>query len=291
MSVTADPKTISSSDLWLRAIATAQGSERWAKFCELVPNAKTATDREGLLNIMNQVHNDAATLGDSKIERVRNLGAKVAQVVTAIKDVGAAVTALNPYASLAWSGVQFLLGAALANHEAKQLCKDTLPRLVCLISRYQTFEEVYKIDSAAADKSMGQLEDQIVEFYALLLQCLMVTVLYTNSKWKKVVMAVRGVANNALQAMLNDLRQTESEIDRLRAIVDREMASSSFQDIFDELSDLQKSLRSLELDMGKVSQALDTITIFVEERKRQDILDWISKYEYMNSHENQSTST
>lgn len=64
---------------------------------------------------------------------VRDVPDKAVDVLAVLKDVAAAATWLNAYASVAWGGLQFFVQAAVTHKEVADLCWDELPLAECML--------------------------------------------------------------------------------------------------------------------------------------------------------------
>jgi hypothetical protein len=278
------PTTLSSSELWGRAMEQVRGTDDWKLFCKLIPTTTAVHTPEDIALIVADSRDKAEKLKNGRTDLVQNVCTQIFSIMTKVKDLGAAAAALNPYASVAWSGVQFLLAAALADHEAKQLCWENLPRITYLISRYQTFEEVYSLEHTKAMTSVRLLEDALVKLYILLLRYQMAIIIYCGSRWQRFKTAFNGVAAGAVQQTLAEIRSQESEIAETRIIIDREATNSSFQKLYDGFEELKSTMMSLESILAISTRALVELSSIVEDTERERILNWISQFKYENSH-------
>ena len=147
------PASVASSTIWSRAFQEVEQSEIWSKYCTIVGRNQlwnSADPDQGNQQISAQQISEISLIvtklqEDKKItqnQSLRSFVDKSVAFVIAIKDAGSAIAALNPYASLGWSVLQFLLSAATASHAVRKECYETLPRVLDWTTRYQMFEQV-----------------------------------------------------------------------------------------------------------------------------------------------------
>ena len=67
----------------------------------------------------------------------------------AVGDLGTAVTALNPYAALAWGTIQFLITTALNASSVGKRFWENIRDMAIFVAKYQTCETVYSSTQAA----------------------------------------------------------------------------------------------------------------------------------------------
>jgi len=176
---------IRSSTLWDEAFTEIQNLERWSLFLEITEkkHIKNVNDPEVIAQILQDVQKQAEASRNGRFRLLRKSCSGLLDVLKQIKDVGAAAAALNPYASLAWTGVSFLIQAAVNNRDVEQLCWDELPRIVILVSRHQTVEDLYEAEQASTE-AQKLLRDALIKLYTAMLEYQIEVVILQAQKWR-----------------------------------------------------------------------------------------------------------
>ena len=271
-------------------MARVKSLERWGLYRSILTskasshNISIGTDHGQLLQLLEDIQAKAESSQRGRFRALKDVSLKIIQLLSTVKDAGGAVAALNPYASLAWSSIQFLLQAATTNHEIEQLCWTELPRLTSLISRYQTIEEVYILPSGSR-KSQRFLEDALVGLYESLLLYQVEAVIFAGSRMERFKAAFKGVEDSTLQHTLDTIRDQEAGVAMNLAVVGREIDSGHFQRLETVNQALQDAVSSLEDMVQQSSLDINEIASFVEEERYSQIISWISGYMFGTSHQ------
>jgi hypothetical protein len=224
---------------------------------------------------------------------IRDVLSNVLDALSVIKDVGASLTSLNPYASLAWGGLQFFVQAAVNNKEIAALCWDELPRMLRLMSQYQTFENLYDIPKL--EKTRIHLEDALVQLFSAILRYQVVIVKYASSRTDRFKAAFQDRLASIPRRVLDDIKQYEDEVVKMQGFADREITDTHFQYLTEASNANSERLRKISLDLRQYflkAQEFDTKTVSyiesistsLETTRKDTILAWISTIAYRNVH-------
>ncbi|KAN0098289.1 hypothetical protein V8E51_013952 [Hyaloscypha variabilis] len=283
---------ISTTLLWNTAIDKVKTTEQWKRYTEIIEkkltrstsSIKTPNDIQSTAEeIRDTLENSRLTLRLAKKRIVvREVLDNIVSFIATINDVGAAVTSLNPYASTAWGGIQFIVQAAVTGHNVRELCWQSLPRMLDLTCRYQTFEELYQ-GRPDHPQSATIVKGQLLQLYGLILEYHMAVVIYVGSKRELLKVAFLG-SSNKVQAFLDDIKDKELNLQKTQLLADREIGDAQFKTtvrLSENLQALVVGLRGLTHD-SKFN--IDKICQELEFDRRSKILDWISPIEYETTH-------
>jgi ankyrin repeat protein len=310
---------ISSKYLWEKAAEALRADKEWEPYRKIlreknlpVPGELANTDIQSTAAATNPSdmpasitaaaeevkvfyeHNRHVKIGD-KIFMVGEACDKVIAGLSAIKDLGAAATRLNPYASTAWGVIQFVIQVFINRRETLELCWAELPRITRLVSRYQTFEILYQ---QVIPISKVILEESLIDLYKSLLKYQIVIVIYTASKTARFEAVVKDKSKSAVQSLLEEIKKQEEEVGRLEALVNHEIECSNWNRVFQVASESQAALDTLDGSLADVSSRLELLglslkTILtglggvsqkVDFMYREKIIQWISPIKYENTH-------
>jgi hypothetical protein len=283
------PATISSIPLWEQAFTKVQSSDRWALFEKTLAGRPVAAagpsnrDYDDLVSVLKDIQTQADKTQSGRLQKLKAVSLKVVEVLQVLKDVGSAAANLNPYASLAWSCVQFMLQAATTNHEMKQLCLEELPRISSLAARYQTVEQIYEISSSAI-KSKAHNEAALLKLYESIMLYQVVMVVYIGSKMEKFKMVFRSASNGVISESIKTIKECEDEVSRNLMVIGHELADKHLANLESQNAELQRALADMNNTLDAFSNALGNISAFVQDSRHDSILSWISSYLYKNSH-------
>jgi hypothetical protein len=283
------PAAISSIPLWDQAFKNVQSSDRWSLFEKILARRPVAAgepfhrDYDDLVKVLKDIQTQADKSQSGRLQKLKAVSLKVAEVLQVLKDVGSAAANLNPYASLAWSCVQFMLQAATTNHEVKQLCLEELPRISSLAACYQTVEQIYEISSPAI-KSKAHYEAALLKLYESIMLYQVVMVVYIGSKMEKLKMIFRPATKDVISESIKTMKECEDEVSRNLMVVGHELADKRLANLESQNAALQRALADLNDTLDAFSNALDYVSAFVQDSRHDSILSWISSYLYRNSH-------
>jgi hypothetical protein len=308
-------RSLNSSPLWERAYEKVTKEPDWTKYTELVNKntaiAKKNADGSDEIISIDRILTIAETLSEQvesskaplqiwgrSISIRKSLDSTV-DVLAVLKDVGASATSLNPYASVAWGGLQFFVQAAVTYKEVAALCWDELPRMARLTSQYQTFEVLYK-PSQLGDTGV-HLENALVELFSAILRYQVVIVKYASRRKDQVKTSFQGKAASLPQRVLDYVKKWEDEVAKVQVAADREISDMNFQRIFDNTTAnteklrevsrlLRKNLSETESMQNRTAAHLETVSAYLEEMQRDKILEWISTIKYANAHNSKGKS-
>ena len=239
-------------------------------------------------------HNRQVKIGDKTV-MVGDACDKVIAGLSAIKDLGAAATRLNPYASTAWGVIQFVVQVFVNRRETLELCWTELPRITRLVSRYQTFEILYQQEIPI---SKAILEESLIDLYTSLLKYQIVIVIYTASKTARFEAVIKDKSKSAVQSLLEEIEKQEEEVARIEALINHEIESSNWNQVFQVASGHRAALEALDGSLADVSNRLELLGLSIKTiltglgavsqkldfMYREKIIHWISPIKYENTH-------
>jgi hypothetical protein len=192
----------------------------------------------------------------------------------AIGDLGTAVTALNPYAALAWGTVQFLITTAINATSVGKLFWENIRDMAILVSKYQTCELVY-LSSAGIVDTRQDLEAILERLYTALLTFQVHLVLYARSgfKWLK---SFTLHAQREPQKLLDDIVQCEKDLNQQLAVSNGEIAAATYDQVVRIPTSLKTYLDQLQEEVRIVSTGLECISKVVTSELRLKVLQWVS---------------
>ena len=283
--------THGSTPLWTKAFEQVCKTEDWQKYCEIVgqePSASHLNPATSASASPNDILEIVATVKD-KIEEsqtsfklggrtivVRNVCDSIIGTLSAVKDAGASLAGLNPYASMAWSGLQFVVQTIATAKEVRNMCWEVLPRATYLISRYQTLELLYVSDDGL-QQSRSLLEQAQIELFVLILEYQMTVVIFLNTRLQRIKTSFGKASESKLSTIWVSIKDKEASLSGLQALADREIDNKKFLQVFDSSADLKSTLDQTWDEVQGISQVVDDM-------QRERILDWISDIKYENAH-------
>ena len=285
----ATEKTAASGKLWDEAVAQARRNENWQSFFEITGQSHLVRSRSSLPcsspeDILRAVADVQSNIEESqtrfqlggKTVLVREMCKTAIEAAAAIGNSGATVMSLNPYASLAWTGLQFFVQTLATAQEARELCWLVLPRATYLITRYQTLEQLYSGDrTPQPDREL--LDQTLVELYTLILEYQMAMVIYLSSRRHRIKTSFGAASDSPVQKIWGMIKEKESTLSEMQAMRDRQINDDLFQQVIDASAKLNDTLDQAWDEIQNISQ-------FVEGKQRREILDWVSDVKYENLH-------
>jgi hypothetical protein len=192
----------------------------------------------------------------------------------AIGDLGTAVTALNPYAALAWGSIQFLITTAINATSVGKLFWENIRDMAILVSKYQTCELVY-LSSAGILHTRQDLEAILERLYTALLTFQVHLVLYARSgfKWLK---SFTLHAQREPQKLFDDIIQCEKDLNQQLAVSNGEIAAATYDQVVRIPTSLKTYLDHLQEEVRIASTGLECISKVVTSELRLKVLQWIS---------------
>ena len=215
--------------------------------------------------VQNQVKDSEASfrLGGRTVV-VRNVCDGIIDGLSTVKDFGALLASLNPFASMAWSGLQFFVQNLETAKEMRAMCWEVPPRATYLISRYQTFKGLYTSDPGL-QQSRELLEQNLVDLYTLILNYQMAMVIHLKTRSQRIKTSFGQASNSPLQMTWESIKDKEATVAGLQALADRETDNAKFRKIIEASAELQGTL-------DKTWDEVQEISRYVDEQQRRDIL-------------------
>jgi hypothetical protein len=279
-------QVIQSSQLWDEAYDRLQKWDRWTRFLAIMEkkqNAVKVTDAAAVSQILENVKQQADAAKNGRSRLLRQTCSKVIDVLHKVKDVGTAVAALNPYASLGWSLVSFLLQGAVNNRDIEQLCWDELPRIVSLITQHQTVEALYEPQKAASTAHQ-QFKESLVGLYTNVLKYQVEVVIYAASKMEKLKALFQASDDSVVKQSLNAIEEQQKRVRDIQVTVDRQVTDGQFKQVAAGIDEIRAAIVDLEILVRQQSVDLSNISKRVDEQYRDKVLKWLSPYLQENTH-------
>ena len=280
--------------LWQEAMDRIKETDDWQEFSDLLNDqqksprsasqplsSSSASSPSDVLNMVEvvaaeiQQHQASFQLG-SRTMVVRKICGQVIGALVAMKNAGNTIASTNPYASLAWSSLQFVLQLAATAKEVHEMCWEVVPRVVYLISRYQTLEELY-IDDDGIHKTKNMLEKALTELYTLILSYQVSMVTCLGSRRKRIKTSFGKASDSQLQTIWMQIKSKEESIPGLQTLADREIGNETFRQLLASNSQLRDTL-------GQTWAEIQGVVHVVNDQQHRNVLGWISDVKYETAH-------
>ncbi|KAF8853835.1 hypothetical protein BDZ45DRAFT_64299 [Acephala macrosclerotiorum] len=199
---------------------------------------------------------------------LRDVFGKFVKWINLFKEAGDVAVSYDPgHAALPWALVRVLLQVAVGDIEKYAFVVDSLEDISRCICRCTLLERLYLNSSAAATH---ELRVSLVKTYGAILHFLFTAKRFFNANTgiRIIASAFKGKADH--QSLLDETKKFFDEVEKWALLVSRE--DSSTQDL--ELRELLKRYNEPVLQM---SSWIEGIHDNLEQKKRQEILNWISE--------------
>ena len=276
---------INGSALWDQAYIEIQKSDHWLVFHEIIERKRIdkVTDPEAVAQTVREVQKHAAASRNGRLRMVRDSCSKILDVLNHVKAVGDAVASLNPYSSLAWSIVSFLIEASVRSREVESICWDELPQIVSLISRYQTVQDLYHAETSST-KAQKRLQDALIQLYTGILEYQITAVITTGSKMERLKNMFRDVPESTIKQAADAITDKQKHVMELRSDVDREISDGQFTELTTDNREIKTAVADLEVIVSQMTLEIDKIAESEDQKHRDKIVKWLSSYPHENSH-------
>lgn len=288
---TSGPPSVSKthpSPRWFQALDRVQAGDKWQKYKAVLakqqalqlpsaspPNAISPTVPpivQEIFAVSEAVNTQAIVRSASRRTTDAVLG-----LVSKVEKLGTTITALNPYASLAW-GIVTCFATCLQSHaDIQALCLETLPRILSLRERYGFCESIDLTKLTLTEVPITQFKESLTSLYAAILEYQVVILVTLYSRMHKVAEAFGTKSDSDIKAALSEVERSTEQFLELQAILQFELAvkhSMNIRDIHDLL-------------LTSIPQLLATVTNterIVAAKERREILNWVSPILYANAH-------
>lgn len=285
--------SFSSKELWEEALHRLQSSDetakKWDHYVALlnkkdIAAAPSAQDAKSIQDIAIQTRDEcekpkiAFSLRGRQISLQKVLDKTIDALLT-FKDIGGTLASLNPYASLAWGGIQFFVNVASTSTQVRRLCHDNLPRILELTAQYVTFEFVY--EGLEAEKSGSLVREAVLKLYVAILRYHVSLVTFANSKTERFMAAFTRVTESEISTILGELKELEEHLQIV-------LRHAQFESTSKWMKDLSSAVRELRGISDHTTFELEHVAQAIKRERQTSILQWISPVLYENYHNNQA---
>ncbi|KAK4182058.1 hypothetical protein QBC35DRAFT_468368, partial [Podospora australis] len=207
---------------------------------------------------------------------VRDVLGKVVKWVDRFKEIGDIAIQYDPgHAALPWAGVRFLLDIATKDVKIFSSVVENIPSIAELICRSALIEELLlRSPSPAAE----ELRQALVLLYVRIMDYLARARAYFLQRTAKRVL-------KSLSLTTSDLDESFHAIAGAQEDVDRCFNLASVQDNLERHEELKHILADFQAPLNRWSEQLTKITDDLDEKRRKEVLHWLSTEQYLQHHE------
>ena len=280
-----DGTETASAELWGQALELVKKSQEWGEFSKVVSRQTGAQmdqiDGQGnplhqLEHVRLQVKQLVETKAQATNKKFQTFLDGTMQTMQAIKDLGAGLTALNPYAAVGWGVVQFMITVAVADRAVRKEACESLHQVWDWTSRYQTFATIYTQTGTIRITKL-QCNDTLLEVYTAILTYQINAVICLYSKMTRVKHSLAGQSSSRLRQALDDLSLKEQRWRSLEPAISREITDHHFKEIENSIEQLGKASTA-------ILEEIRVISSNVESQRRDQVLEWISPLQNEDAH-------
>lgn len=196
-----------------------------------------------------------------------------------MQSLGNAVAALNPYASLAWGGLQFFVDLAVNSGQVRRVCCENLPTVLELTVRYVTFTSVYENLEAEVTGSFAR--EVLLSLFVAILQYHICLVKFARSRSERLKAAFEPVQDSEPSLALKNLKDREAKLQSI-------LTKARFETVGTWINSLASSIDTLRDISAKSAVQIDHIAQMIGDDHRNKILQWISPVLYESYHNNKA---
>ncbi|KIW68604.1 hypothetical protein PV04_04541 [Phialophora macrospora] len=293
------------SALWKTAYSSAAKYKEWPKFEKIAVREKIISDFSSLvapgdntnplaepsdvliaLQLMKEQSEKVKAAKDNTLHKIVD---KVLPVLIAIKDLGNAATALNPFARLGWGLLQSILDAVVKGRDVRNIGRDAIEPLMDLISRYQTFEATYLVPDAHPT-SRTLVENALIKLFTSILKyhaSIVIQIYSKSAPWKG---AFGDISRTPVAELFKEVRQNEDEFLKLNAVVRWDGVDTHFDRLTTLLKTLRTDLEKPFVTIDEIKDRVNHLSVTMDASKRSKILNWISPIKFESAHNKPSRS-
>jgi hypothetical protein len=295
-----------SSALWKTAYSNAALYNEWPKFEKIAVREKIIPDfsslvapgdstsplaepRDVLIASLQSMKDQSEKAKAAKNRTLNQIVDKVLPVLTGIKDIGNAVTALNPFARLGWGLLQSILDAVVKGRDVRNIGRDAIEPLTDLVSRYQTFEATYLVSDASLN-SRTLLENALVKLFTSVLKyhaSIVIQIYSRSAPWKG---TFGDISRIPVTELYKEVKQHEDEFLKLNAVVRWDDVDTHFDTLTIFLKTLRSDLEKPFVTVDEIKDRVNYLSVTVDASRRSKILNWISPIKFESAHNKPSRS-
>jgi hypothetical protein len=294
------------SALWKAAYSNAAQYNEWPKFEKIAVREKIIPDfsklvapgdstsplaepRDVLIASLQSMKDQSEKAKAAKNRSLHQIVDKVLPVLTGIKDLGNAVTALNPFARLGWGVLQSILDAVVKGRDVRNIGRDAIEPLTDLVSRYQTFEATYLVSNPSPN-SRTLLENALVKLFTSILKyhaSIVIQIYSRSAPWKG---AFGDISKIPVTELFKEVKQHEDEFLKLNAVVRWDGVDTHFDTLTIFLKTLRSDLEKPFVTVDEIKDRVNYLSVTVDASRRSKILNWISPIKFESAHNKPSRS-
>jgi hypothetical protein len=277
------------SALWKAAYSNAAQYNEWPKFEKIAVREKIIPDfsklvapgdstsplaepRDVLIASLQSMKDQSEKAKAAKNRTLHQIVDKVLPVLTGIKDLGNAVTALNPFARLGWGVLQSILDAVVKGRDVRNIGRDAIEPLTDLVSRYQTFEATYLVSNPSPN-SRTLLENALVKLFTSILKyhaSIVIQIYSRSAPWKG---AFGDISKISVTELFKEVKQHEDEFLKLNAVVRWDGVDTHFDTLTIFLKTLRSDLEKPFVTVDEIKDRVNYLSVTVDASRRSKILN------------------
>lgn len=277
--------------LWKDAVQCASAEPEWTRYCDIL-----VREQEKLLSIKSTAAGSTVLINANRIAEVANtaraanghdksgLTIGVDRFCTAmvkVKDIGAVLTALNPYAALGWGVAQFVVGAIGNNARIREACWSNLGAVESVVQRCEILSAIYEDfqKSAVVDKS--SIDKEFIDLYTAIVRYQVSVVVngYSKREYGKNMFTQKG--DSLPEQLLETIQAKENQLLHQAELSHMLLVHRRIQDLQDNQN---LSMQSIEHRLNSLEDKTSILVAAVERSERDKILQWIHPEAHWQAH-------
>ncbi|KAE8134486.1 hypothetical protein BDV38DRAFT_285774 [Aspergillus pseudotamarii] len=221
--------------------------------------------------------------------RLSDIADKVTTWLEKLKAIGdIAVNADLIHARLPWAGIRTLLLVATADREAMGSLLVGLDKVLYLVDRCKVYELLYLHDPKI-EHAYHSLETTVIELYVLILQFLLTAIrAYERSTKTSISPAFWTLDcindyNARFEAIIPRIDHEAQNCERCYSRLDRVISTDKFERLKSVLEDIER-VKTHQNEFQNADNTLQNIWRLLDDKKRNDVLGWISDIPFKDHH-------
>jgi ankyrin repeat protein len=278
------------SSIWNKALVQVQTGQHWQDYCRilqernLVPHAAVRqSDKLRVSDVIDTTMELQLALHAEPTGTSRALDT-LTSIVANLKDWGDALTALHPYAQLAWAITSCVATGVQSVREIRALCLENIERVCELGQRYVFCEKVDMAPLSRPGEQTDKLEKTMVGLYKAILEYQVVMVITLFSRRHKLAEAFGSKSDSEIASCLSKVTLQEDEVNKLLAAVQFELVFKMSHELMNLSSGLHEAIQEVHAEIAEVHAKVDYVKHSLDSERRGTILNWISPFKYEDAH-------
>ncbi|KNG86811.1 hypothetical protein ANOM_004652 [Aspergillus nomiae NRRL 13137] len=221
--------------------------------------------------------------------RLSHIADKVIAWLERLKAIGDIAVNTDPiHAQLPWAWIRMLLQAATADRETMGSLLVGLDKVFYFIDLCKVYELLYPHDPEMEHAYLN-LEATVIELYALILQFLLIAIrAYEGNRYTTISTAFCTLDcindyNARFEAIVPRIDYAAQNCERCYSLLGRVSSTDQYKSLKRMLEDIER-VKALENELRDANNRVQSIWLFLENEKRDDVLRWISNIPYEDHH-------